>query len=256
MLVNVAAGANIAAARDNALASRRTRTQTATTVCQCGAGFKTARLQTGEFSSVAGGKQYETDVAIVGAGGACMAAGIEALDAGARAVVFERASQLGGAAIISGGGCLIVGSPLQAEHGIHDTPDLAFKDWIEWGGPSADVIWARYYRAQPPRSLSLGRRPRREMGRHESPGGQLRAALDPAGTQRSWPYDRNHLRLPQARRRDRARDGDHGAQPRGRLRHRPARPQHQDRRGRGRQKQVRDRGDRRLQLESRDGAQV
>jgi len=30
--VNVAAGANIAAARDNALASRRTRTQTATAV--------------------------------------------------------------------------------------------------------------------------------------------------------------------------------------------------------------------------------
>ncbi len=92
-----------------------------------------------------GGKQYETDVAIVGAGGAGMAAGIEALDAGARAVVFEQDSQLGGAAIISGGGCLIVGSPLQAENGIHDTPDLAFKDWIEWGGPSTDVIWARYY---------------------------------------------------------------------------------------------------------------
>ena len=94
---------------------------------------------------MAGGKQYETDVAIVGAGGAGMAAGIEALDAGARAVVFEQDSQLGGAAIISGGGCLIVGSPLQAENGIHDTPDLAFKDWIEWGGPSTDVIWARYY---------------------------------------------------------------------------------------------------------------
>ena len=94
---------------------------------------------------MAGGKQYETDVAIVGAGGAGMAAGIEALDAGARTVVFEQDSQLGGAAIISGGGCLIVGSPLQAENGIHDTPDLAFKDWIEWGGPSTDVIWARFY---------------------------------------------------------------------------------------------------------------
>ena len=94
---------------------------------------------------MAGGKQYETDVAIVGAGGAGMAAGIEARDAGARAVVFEQDAELGGAAIISGGGCLIVGSPLQAENGIHDTPDLAFKDWIEWGGPSTDVIWARFY---------------------------------------------------------------------------------------------------------------
>ena len=94
---------------------------------------------------MAGGKQYETDVAIVGAGGACMAAGIEARDAGARAVVFEQDAQLGGAAIISGGGFLIVGSPLQQKNGIHDPPDLAFKDWIAWGGPSADAVWARYY---------------------------------------------------------------------------------------------------------------
>jgi flavocytochrome c len=94
---------------------------------------------------MAGVKQYETDVAIVGAGGAGIAAGIEARAAGACAIAFEKDSQLGGAAIISGGGCLIVGSPLQQKHGIHDTPDLAFKDWIEWGGPSTDVIWARYY---------------------------------------------------------------------------------------------------------------
>jgi predicted oxidoreductase len=88
---------------------------------------------------------YETDIAIVGAGGAGVAAGIEARDAGARAIAFEKDSQPGGAAIISGGGCLIVGSPLQKESGIHDTPDLAFKDWIAWGGPSTDVVWARYY---------------------------------------------------------------------------------------------------------------
>ena len=57
----------------------------------------------------------------------------------------RRAPSLAGAAIISGGGCLIVGSPLQKANGIHDTPDLAFKDWIAWGGPSTDVVWARYY---------------------------------------------------------------------------------------------------------------
>ena len=37
---------------------------------------------------MAGVRQYETDLAIVGSGGAGVAAGIEALDAGARAVVF------------------------------------------------------------------------------------------------------------------------------------------------------------------------
>src|SRR5262249_56527722 len=94
---------------------------------------------------MAGVKQYETDIAIVGAGGAGVAAGIEARDAGARAIAFEKSSEPGDAAIISGGGCLIVGSPLQQQNGIQDTPDLAFKDWIEWGGPSADAVWARYY---------------------------------------------------------------------------------------------------------------
>jgi flavocytochrome c len=90
-------------------------------------------------------KHYETDIAIVGAGAAGVAAGIEARDAGASAIAFEKASDLGGAAIISGGGCLIVGSPLQKENGIHDTPDLAFTDWMACGGPSADAVWARYY---------------------------------------------------------------------------------------------------------------
>jgi flavocytochrome c len=94
---------------------------------------------------MAGGKQYETDVAIIGAGGAGIAAGLEARAAGARAIAFEQAGAPGGAAIISGGGCLIVGSPLQKQNGIDDTPDLAFKDWIAWGGPSADEVWARYY---------------------------------------------------------------------------------------------------------------
>ena len=90
-------------------------------------------------------RRFETDVAIVGSGGAGMAAGIEARDAGARAISFEKRDELGGAAIISGGGCLIVGSPVQKAQGIHDTPDLAFADWVKWGGPSADVVWARYY---------------------------------------------------------------------------------------------------------------
>jgi flavocytochrome c len=94
---------------------------------------------------MSGVKHYETDVAIVGGGGAGIAAGIEARDAGARAIAFEKDSEPGGAAIISGGGCLVVGSPLQKQHGIEDTPDLAFNDWMTWGGPSADEVWARYY---------------------------------------------------------------------------------------------------------------
>jgi predicted oxidoreductase len=90
-------------------------------------------------------QKYETDVAIIGAGGAGICAGIEALDAGARVTAFELSAEPGGAAITSGGGCMIVGTPLQAEQGIEDNPDLAFNDWMQWGGVAADAVWARYY---------------------------------------------------------------------------------------------------------------
>ncbi|NQU71504.1 MAG: FAD-dependent oxidoreductase [Rhodospirillales bacterium] len=94
---------------------------------------------------MAGVTHFETDVAIIGSGGAGMAAGIEARDAGASVIAFEKTAEPGGAAIISGGGCCMVGTPLQKELGIEDNPDLAFDDWVKWGGPSVDEVWARYY---------------------------------------------------------------------------------------------------------------
>lgn len=90
-------------------------------------------------------QNMKTEVVVLGGGAAGIAAGIEALDKGAQVIVIEKEPAAGGAAIISGGGCLIVGSPLQEQAGIHDTPDLAFDDWVKWGGPSTDEVWARYY---------------------------------------------------------------------------------------------------------------
>jgi len=92
-----------------------------------------------------GEKCFVADVAIVGGGGAGFAAAGEAKKAGARVAVIEKAETLGGASIISGGGCLIAGTPLQQKHGIHDSPDLAFEDWVKWGQGAADEVWARYY---------------------------------------------------------------------------------------------------------------
>ncbi len=94
---------------------------------------------------MADAKHYEVDIAIIGSGGAGVAAGIEARDAGASVIAFEKAPEPGGAAIISGGGCCMVGTPLQKEFGIDDNPDLAFDDWVKWGGPAVDEVWARYY---------------------------------------------------------------------------------------------------------------
>ena len=87
----------------------------------------------------------KTDVAIVGGGGAGIPAAIEAHRAGGKAIVLEGAAECGGTASISGGGCCIVGTPLQKSQGIEDSTDLAFEDWIKWGGGEADETWARYY---------------------------------------------------------------------------------------------------------------
>jgi predicted oxidoreductase len=92
-----------------------------------------------------GETRLDTDIAIIGAGGAGVAAALEAGEAGARIVLLEQDDELGGTAATSGGGCLIVGTPLQESQGIHDTPDIAFEDWVAWGQGAADEVWARYY---------------------------------------------------------------------------------------------------------------
>lgn len=89
--------------------------------------------------------RIDVDVAIIGGGGAGIPAAIEVGRAGGTAVVLEQAESCGGTAAISGGGCCIVGTPLQKAQGIEDTPDLAFEDWIKWGQGAADEVWARYY---------------------------------------------------------------------------------------------------------------
>jgi succinate dehydrogenase/fumarate reductase flavoprotein subunit len=87
----------------------------------------------------------EVDVTIIGGGGAGIPAAIEVARAGGKAAVLEQADSCGGTAAISGGGCCIVGTPLQKAQGIEDTPDLAFEDWVKWGQGAADEVWARFY---------------------------------------------------------------------------------------------------------------
>lgn len=87
----------------------------------------------------------QTDVIVIGGGGAGIPAAIEVARAGGQAVVLEAAAECGGTAAISGGGCCIVGTPLQISQRIADTPDIAFEDWIRWGGGQADEVWVRYY---------------------------------------------------------------------------------------------------------------
>jgi len=89
--------------------------------------------------------RLDTDIAIIGGGAAGVAGALEAHAAGARVVLLEQDAALGGTAATSGGGCFIVGTPLQEAEAIHDTPDMAFEDWVAWGRGAADEVWARYY---------------------------------------------------------------------------------------------------------------
>ena len=60
-------------------------------------------------------------------------------------MILEAQNSPGGASLISGGGCCLVGTPLQKQHGIKDDVDLAIADWTKMGGPTADLRWARKY---------------------------------------------------------------------------------------------------------------
>jgi predicted oxidoreductase len=86
-----------------------------------------------------------TDVLVAGSGIAGLSAAIEAASAGCRVTVVEADAGVGGASVMSGAACCLVGTALQARHGIADSVELALADWAKMGGPTADLDWARRY---------------------------------------------------------------------------------------------------------------
>lgn len=85
----------------------------------------------------------DADVIVVGAGIAGLAAALEAESHGARVLVVEANSVAGGHAVRAGGFAL-VDTPLQRARGLHDSPDIAFRDLMAWG-EDADPWWVRFY---------------------------------------------------------------------------------------------------------------
>ena len=83
------------------------------------------------------------DLLIVGGGLSGLAAAAEGARLGLNVTVVDRHSLYGGTAV-NAFGVAIVGSPFQVEHGIKDSPELAFKDFVNWG-VDPDPGWARYY---------------------------------------------------------------------------------------------------------------
>ena len=71
------------------------------------------------------------DVVIAGAGVSGLSAAIEAIDHGASVIMVEENNDCGGHGIVSGGNVnLGGGTSRQRAHGVEDSPDAVFADWI------------------------------------------------------------------------------------------------------------------------------
>jgi uncharacterized protein len=79
---------------------------------------------------------YNADLIIIGAGLAGLVAAAEAADAGRTVLLVEQEGEqsLGGQAFWSLGGLFFVNSPEQRRLGIHDSHDLALRDWMNTAG--------------------------------------------------------------------------------------------------------------------------
>ena len=75
----------------------------------------------------------ETDVIVIGSGFAGLSAAIEAKNAGANVIVFEKMKAVGGNSIISDGGIAAPATELQQEHAINDSKALMYQDIMASG---------------------------------------------------------------------------------------------------------------------------
>ncbi len=87
----------------------------------------------------------ETDIIVVGAGAAGLAAALTAADAGARVLLLEKMPSPGGSSRICGGLLAFAGTNIQQAHGIEDSSELLFQDLMEVGRHENDPAIVRAY---------------------------------------------------------------------------------------------------------------
>jgi len=87
------------------------------------------------------------DVAIVGGGLAGITAAIELLDQGLKIVLIDRDSEqnFGGLATQSLGGMTLINTPVQRLNKIHDSPQVALRDWHACAHFKEDDHWPRQW---------------------------------------------------------------------------------------------------------------
>lgn len=88
-------------------------------------------------------QRVDAEVIVVGAGLSGLAAAVEMGRAGVNVLVVDMNSVMGGHAVMAGG-FAIADTPLQARLGYDDSPELAYRDWMEWT-EDGDPKWARFY---------------------------------------------------------------------------------------------------------------
>lgn len=88
---------------------------------------------------------YTADVVVIGAGGAGMAAAIEAADQGASVVILEKMNYAGGNTVRSEGGMNATETTFQKAKGIADTRQAMFDDTYEGGKELSDKEILQYF---------------------------------------------------------------------------------------------------------------
>lgn len=86
-----------------------------------------------------------TDIVIVGAGGAGLAAAAQAGLLGVKCIVLEKEPVVGGSSVICGGKWAVSGSELQIKQGVKDSEELFVKDMMDCGMQKNDLEVVKAY---------------------------------------------------------------------------------------------------------------
>ena len=158
----------------------------------------------------------ETDVLIIGGGGAGLCAAIEAADAGANVIVLEAASETGGSTAMAGG--LIYmggGTPTQLACGFEDNIEEMYAYLMQAAGPDADADKVRLYCDRTLEHYDWLTRQgvvfKPEYYPYKHTNTPNEAALMITGNEEAWPYS-THAR-PAPRGHKTQIKGDHGGIP-------------------------------------------
>ncbi|MGA2133282.1 MAG: FAD-dependent oxidoreductase [Bryobacteraceae bacterium] len=92
-----------------------------------------------------GAKTYDTEVVIAGGGLAGIVTAYELLGRGRRVLLIDkdRSENFGGLARESFGGVHMIGTPHQRRLRIHDSPELAWRDWLSVADYDPEDYWPR-----------------------------------------------------------------------------------------------------------------